>query len=70
MKKQPQNIIDIVPLVRMPLGRNQAFSYLADEQLGAGTLVTIPLFKRQVEGVVLGSRPDFPRLIAHRPKIR
>lgn len=55
-------IIDVVPLTRIPLTRNQSFSYLHDEKLEAGTLVSIPLFRRKVEGVVLGSRTDFKRL--------
>ncbi|MCX6763348.1 MAG: primosomal protein N' [Candidatus Moranbacteria bacterium] len=55
-------ILDIVPLTRIPLTRNQSFSYLYDRELPAGTLVSIPLFHRNVEGIVLGNRPDFPRL--------
>lgn len=62
MEKKKAEIVDIIPLVRMPLMRNQSFSYLSAEKVAAGDLVKIPLFKRQVEGVVLGQRPDFPRL--------
>jgi len=55
-------IIDIVPLTRIPLIRNQSFSYLSDEKLSSGTLVSIPLFRRKVEGIVLGSKDYFERI--------
>jgi primosomal protein N' (replication factor Y) len=61
MKGLTKFIIDVVPLTRIPLTRNQSFSYLHDEKLPAGTLVSIPLFRRKVEGIVLGSRDDFKR---------
>ncbi|MFA6047703.1 MAG: primosomal protein N' [Parcubacteria group bacterium] len=61
MTKNNNFIIDIVPLTRIPLTRNQSFSYLHAEKLSAGTLVSIPLFRRKVEGIVLGSRDDFKR---------
>ncbi len=62
MIKKTSNIVDVVPLTKIPLSRNKSFSYLADKKLVEGTLVSIPLFKRKVEGIVLGARPDFPRL--------
>lgn len=63
MKKGSRKfIIDVVPLTRIPLTRNQSFSYLYDKELPAGTLVSVSLFKRKVEGVVLRSRNDFKRL--------
>jgi primosomal protein N' (replication factor Y) len=55
-------IIDIVPIAHLPFAKQQFFSYLAEKELLAGTLVDIPLFKRSVEGIVLGSRSDFERL--------
>lgn len=61
MGKQDKFIIDTVPLTRIPLTRNQSFSYLHPEKLPAGTLVNIPLFRRKVEGIVLGGRDDFKR---------
>ena len=60
--EKKENIIDVVPLARIPLSRNQSFSYLSDEKLSAGTLVTVPLFRRKVSGIVTGHRPDFERL--------
>lgn len=62
MKSKPKIILDIVPLTWIPLTRNQSFSYLFSEKLSAGTLVSIPLFKRKISGIVLGAKPAFPRL--------
>jgi len=60
MKTSSKIILDIVPLTRIPLSRGQSFSYLSDKKLSAGALVSIPLFKRKVNGIVIGSKPDFP----------
>lgn len=54
-------ILDIVPLTRIPLTRGQSFSYLHEAELSIGTLVVVPLFRRKVEGIVIGSKKDFPR---------
>jgi len=62
MKKTGKIIADIVPIARIPLSRNQSFSYLSDTELSPGTLVSIPLFRRQTEGIVTGHRPDFERM--------
>ena len=62
MKEPAKNIIDIILLTRIPLSRGQSFSYLHSEKLTPGTLVSIPLFRRKVQGVVTGNRPDFERL--------
>jgi primosomal protein N' len=61
-KKTEKFIIDVAPLARISLSGNQAFSYLCEKKLPAGTLVEIPLFKRKTTGVVLGARDDFSRL--------
>jgi len=60
--KSQKFIIDIAPLTRIPLTRNQTFSYESNEKIPVGSLVEIPLFKRKVEGIVMGSRDDFHRL--------
>jgi primosomal protein N' (replication factor Y) len=44
------------------MNRDQFFYYLFDEKLPAGTLVNIPLFKKTVEGIVIESKSDFPRV--------
>ena len=61
-KNTKKLIIDIVPLVKLPMSGNQSFSYLSEKELPVGTLVSVPLFRRTVEGVVLGVRKDFERL--------
>ncbi len=61
-EKKSQFIISITPLVRIPLTRDQFFYYLADEKLPAGTLVSAPLFKKTVPGVVVESKNDFSRV--------
>lgn len=62
MEKSAKIIIDVVPIARIPLSRNQSFSYLSDKEIPAGSLVQAPLFRRKVEGIVTGHRPDFERL--------
>jgi primosomal protein N' (replication factor Y) (superfamily II helicase) len=59
--KKPKFILDIVPLTKIPLTRNQSFCYISEEKLSAGVLVSIPLFRRNVEGIVVESRSDFKR---------
>jgi primosomal protein N' (replication factor Y) len=54
-------IVDVAPIARLPLSRQQFFSYLSDNDLPAGSLVSIPLFNREIQGVVLDSRPDTER---------
>jgi len=61
-KEKSKFIVDVVPLTRIPLTRNQLFSYLADEKIPVGTLVSVSLFRRKLEGIVLGSKDDFKRV--------
>ncbi len=61
-EKKNQFILSVVPLVRIPLSREQFFYYLANSQLPAGTLVSIPLFKKKIEGIVVESKNDFSRV--------
>lgn len=60
--KAKKHIIDVVPLTRISLSGNQSFSYLSDEKIEKGSLVSIPLFKRKLNGVVIGHKMDFPRI--------
>ncbi len=60
--KKHKFIIEIVPLTKIPLTSHQSFSYLSDVKISTGTLVSIPLFHRSVEGIALGTRRDFERL--------
>lgn len=61
MRKPKNHILDIVPLTRISLTRNQSFWYLSNEKIATGSLVSAPLFHRKVEGIVLNSRDDFKR---------
>ena len=60
--KAKKFIIDIIPLARIPLGRDQFFCYLSDKKLISGTLVIIPLGNRKIDGIVIRTRKDFKRL--------
>ena len=62
MKEKNKFIISIVPLTRIPLFRDQFFYYSYEEKISAGSLVKIPLGKRTIDGIVLESKSDFPRL--------
>lgn len=62
MTKQNNFIVDVVPLTRIPLSRQQYFSYLSKEKIPQGALVIIPLFKRELRGIVLKNRQDFERV--------
>lgn len=59
MQTPQKFIIDVAPIARLPLHKQQFFSYISNQNLTAGTLVFIPLFRREVPGIVLASRPDF-----------
>ena len=54
MPKESQKniIVSVAPLTRIPLTRNQSFSYISPQALPIGSLLTIPLFFRTVSGVV------------------
>src|SRR3989344_527002 len=61
MTSKKKYIVDVVPLTRIPLSRDQAFFYLSDKKISRGSLVKVPLFYRTIEGIALGTRKDFPR---------
>ena len=54
-------IIQVVPLIRLPIARTQVFSYLFHEPIKRGSLVEVPFFSRVILGIALESRNDFPR---------
>jgi primosomal protein N' (replication factor Y) (superfamily II helicase) len=63
MDEKPEKfIVSVVPLTKIPLTRDQSFFYLSNSALPSGTLVSAPLFRRKIEGVILESKKDFPRL--------
>jgi primosomal protein N' (replication factor Y) len=51
-------IIQVAPLVPLPVLRTQVFSYWHDEPLPIGTLVSIPFYFREIEGIVVKVRGD------------
>lgn len=48
-------IINVVPLVNIPISQNQVFSYFFTEKLNPGTLVEIIFSNRKLKGIVLSS---------------
>lgn len=62
MSKNPEKfIIDIYPITPLPLKGRQFYSYLWDAEVPRGSLVSIPFFKRNIEGIVIHNRQDFER---------
>ncbi|MFA7466621.1 MAG: primosomal protein N' [Parcubacteria group bacterium] len=62
MKNSDKYIISVVPLTRIPLYRDQFFYYSYSRKIPKGSLAEIPLGKRKIEGIVINSKKDFPRL--------
>jgi len=60
-KEIKNTIIDVVPLTRLPLSRQQSFSYLNDAPVPFGSLLSVPLFHREVQGIAIVNRDDFFR---------
>ncbi|MDD3486795.1 MAG: primosomal protein N' [Candidatus Moranbacteria bacterium] len=58
-----KHIIQVAPLVPLPVLRTQVFSYWHGKELPAGTLVKIPFYFREIEGVVIETRQsgEFPK---------
>lgn len=54
-------LISVAPLTRISLTRDQSFFYLWHDSLPLGTLVTVPIGRRTIPGIVTNSAPDFPR---------
>ncbi|MDI6778142.1 MAG: primosomal protein N' [Patescibacteria group bacterium] len=54
-------VIQVAPLVRLPIARTQVFSYLFHEPIERGSLVEISFYNRDISGIVMESRSDFPR---------
>ena len=51
-------IVQIAPLVPLPVLRTQVFSYWHDEPLPIGTLVSAPFYFREIQGIVIGSKKN------------
>lgn len=59
LEKKTQFIVSVTPLIKIPLSRDQFFYYLSAEKLPAGSLVSIPLFKKNVAGVVIENKNKY-----------
>lgn len=58
MGEAKKAIINIVPLIRIPLGKRPSFSYLWEKVLPEGALVSIPFHNKNIEGIVVGKSFD------------
>ncbi|MEI7891335.1 MAG: primosomal protein N' [bacterium] len=56
-KEKQAYILNIAPIARLPLSKQQFFSYLCEQEVSMGALVLVPLFHREVQGVVLDCAP-------------
>lgn len=54
-------LVSVTPLVKIPLSREQFFYYLSDDPIPPGSLVSVPLARKNIEGIVLESKADFSR---------
>ncbi len=63
-------IINVAPLVNIPISQNQVFSYFFTEKLNPGTLVEIIFSSRKLKGVVLNSYLANEKNLAKGFKIR
>jgi primosomal protein N' (replication factor Y) len=52
-------VIDVIPLTRISAARQPFFSYTHSSPISSGTLVSVPFFRRSIEGVVIGSRDSW-----------
>ncbi len=57
--KEKKYIVQVAPVTPLPASKMQIFSYLYEEALAQGTLVSIPFFHRRIEGVVISSNEYF-----------
>lgn len=55
-------LISVIPLVRVPLTRDQDFFYTSADKIPFGTLVEIPFGPRKLRGIVIASKSDFERV--------
>jgi primosomal protein N' (replication factor Y) len=54
-------IIDVAPITRLPLFGSQFFSYLHNQKLTPGTLVSVPFLKKEIKGITLKNHSEFHR---------
>ena len=59
--KDKDYLVQVAPLLRLPIGRTQVFSYLSPKPIKSGTLVKIPFHNRLISGIVMESQENFSR---------
>ncbi len=55
-------LISVIPLIRLPLTRDQEFFYTSKSQIPFGSFVNISIGNRNIKGVVTNSKKDFSRI--------
>jgi len=53
-------IIQVAPIIPLPVLRTQVFSYWHSENISPGTLVSAPFYFRDIQGIVIKSEPKAP----------
>ncbi|MFH0929984.1 MAG: primosomal protein N' [Candidatus Moraniibacteriota bacterium] len=48
-------LIQVAPIIPLPVSRTQVFSYWHSENISPGTLVSAPFYFRDIQGIVVGS---------------
>lgn len=56
-----KHIIQVAPLIHLPIDKTQVFSYLFHEPIKRGSLVEIPFYNRVILGIALENKNNFPR---------
>jgi primosomal protein N' (replication factor Y) len=49
--------VEVAPLTSIPLSRSPLFTYFSEQEVAPGSLVTVPLFTRSLQGIVFKSMP-------------
>ncbi len=57
--KNKDFIVQVAPITPLPFSKMQVFSYIFGELLEKGTLVSVPFYYRNIEGIVISSAPYF-----------
>lgn len=54
-------IIQVAPFIRLSFAGRQTYSYYSSSPIARGSLVEIPFYRRNIPGIAVESRNDFPR---------
>jgi primosomal protein N' (replication factor Y) (superfamily II helicase) len=61
-------LIDVVPLIRLPLDHEPAFTYVSDQPILKGSYVLVEFFRREIGAIVVRCHHDFERFSSIRLK--